>query len=492
MSETQLREIESHYPPGTHPDMPPPPGTTGVIGWVRENLFSSWLNAILTLGAIYVAYVLISAILSWAALDAVASGDDQTVCRLAGSMEEYDANIQLVNWQLLQTAAAPSGLSEQEATAWLQRQEDSSKYLGRAESSFGTFNTRLVEAGDLAPAELVAIADRTDSQGLHAALQKSIADKDYAAAEALTGEIEPLVAWAGDHGGACWTVIKARINFFIFAFYPESEQWRPILTGLLLMIALAPLLFKVPYQKHMLWFTWAYPIIAFFLLTGAEPVLPVVSTNLWGGFLVTMVTGVTGIAASLPIGIVLALGRRSRMPIVRVLCIIFIECIRGVPLITLLFMASSMLQLFLPPGIEFDYLLRALIVVALFASAYMAEVIRGGLQAIPKGQYEAAQALGLSYWKSMRLIILPQALKITIPPIVNTFIGLFKDTTLLMVIGIYDFLGAAQAAVTDAKWKGLAHEIYAFCALIYFICCFSMSRYSIYLEKKLHTGHKRR
>ena len=179
------------------------------------------------------------------------------------------------------------------------------------------------------------------------------------------------------------------------------------------------------------------------------------------------------------------------MPVVRVLCVVFIEFIRGVPLITVLFMSSVMLPLFLPEGVNFDKLLRALIGVALFSSAYMAEVVRGGLQAIPKGQYEAAQALGLSYWKMMGLIVLPQALKIVIPGIVNTFIGLFKDTTLVLIIGLFDLLGIAKAAVTDGNWIGLSTEAYAFAALIFFICCFTMSRYSIWLEKQLHTGHKR-
>jgi len=207
--------------------------------------------------------------------------------------------------------------------------------------------------------------------------------------------------------------------------------------------------------------------------------------------MLTMVIGVFGIALSLPIGIVLALGRRSNMPVVRLLSVIFIEFIRGVPLITLLFMASNMLPLFVPESWNPDKLIRALTVVVMFASAYMAEVIRGGLQAIPRGQYEAADAMGLSYWKSMYLIILPQALKIVIPGIVNTFIGLFKDTTLVLIIGLFDILGSAKAAIAHANWIGLSKEAYVFVGVVYFVFCFSMSRYSIYLEQKLDTGHKR-
>jgi His/Glu/Gln/Arg/opine family amino acid ABC transporter permease subunit len=217
--------------------------------------------------------------------------------------------------------------------------------------------------------------------------------------------------------------------------------------------------------------------------------LPWVETPLWGGLFLTLVIAGVGIVASLPIGVVLALGRRSNMPIVRALCVGFIELWRGVPLISVLFMASVMFPLFLPEGMNFDKLMRALIGVALFSSAYMAEVVRGGLQAIPKGQYEAAQALGLTYWKSMSLIILPQALKLVIPGIVNTFIGLFKDTTLVLIIGLFDLLGMVQLAATNPDWLGFSPEGYVFAAFGFWIFCFGMSRYSMLVERKLHTGH---
>ena len=221
---------------------------------------------------------------------------------------------------------------------------------------------------------------------------------------------------------------------------------------------------------------------------GLEPV----DTRDWGGFLITLVVAVTGIVASLPLGIVLALGRRSKMPIVRILSTVFIEFWRGVPLITVLFMASVMLPLFLPEGVNFDNLLRALIGVMLFSAAYMAEVVRGGLQAIDKGQYEGAQAMGLSYWQTMRLIILPQALTHVIPGIVNTFIGLFKDTTLVSIVGIFDLLGAGQSAIADAAWSSpvQAMTIYVYIAVVFFVFCFGMSRYSIYMERKLSTSRK--
>lgn len=221
--------------------------------------------------------------------------------------------------------------------------------------------------------------------------------------------------------------------------------------------------------------------------------LPIVETQLWGGLLVTLVVAITGIVASLPLGILLALGRRSNMPAIRLLSITFIEAVRGVPLITVLFMASVMLPLFLPAGVNFDKLLRALVGVALFSSAYMAEVVRGGLQAIPKGQYEAARALGLSYWHMMGLVVLPQALRIVIPGIVNNFISLFKDTTLVSIVGLFDLLGIIQAGFADQKWVSpmTAPTGYLGAAAMFFIFCFAMSRYSMYMERRLATGHKR-
>jgi general L-amino acid transport system permease protein len=233
--------------------------------------------------------------------------------------------------------------------------------------------------------------------------------------------------------------------------------------------------------------------VAFFLLVGGWLGLSYVETPLWGGLLVTLVISFVGICVSLPLGIVLALGRRSKLPVIKMLCVIFIETIRGIPLITVLFMASYMLPLFLPPGVTFDKLLRALIGVALFASAYMAEVVRGGLQAIPKGQYEGADSLGLGYWQKTRLIILPQALKLVIPSIVNTFIGLFKDTSLVSVISMFDLLGTVKQHFSDANWVSPQTPIsgLVFAGFVFWIFCFGMSRYSIFMENRLDTGHKR-
>jgi general L-amino acid transport system permease protein len=358
------------------PDLAPPSASIGAIAWLRQNLFSSPLNTILTLICLYVLYRILPPLVNWAILDANFVGDSRDDCV---------------------------------------------------------------------------------------------------------------------SGGACWVFIRARFSQFMYGFYPVDQRWRINLAFLILIIALVPLFLPRVRHKAVLALVLliVYPVVAYYLFHGGLFGLPVVETSLWGGLFLTLVIASVGIVASLPFGILLALGRRSAMPVVRAVCVTFIELIRGVPLITVLFMASVMLPLFLPAGVNFDKLLRALVGVTLFTAAYMAEVIRGGLQAIPKGQYEAAQALGLSYWKTTVLIILPQALKIVIPGIVNTLIGQFKDTTLVLIIGLFDLLGIVQASLTDASWIGFSTEGYVFAAFGFWIFCFGMSRYSMYIERKLHTGHKR-
>ncbi len=293
--------------------------------------------------------------------------------------------------------------------------------------------------------------------------------------------------------GACWVFIKQRFDQFMYGFYPEELRWRVDLTVWLVVIGAAPLFVPMMPRKALygLVFLVAYPLLAFWLLHGGFLGLSEVETSQWGGLMLTLVIAAVGIAGALPLGILLALGRRSKMPAIRVICVTFIEFWRGVPLITVLFMSSVMLPLFLPEGLSFDKLLRALIGVILFQSAYIAEVVRGGLQAIPKGQYEAAAAMGLGYWRMMGLVILPQALKLVIPGIVNTFIALFKDTSLVLIIGLFDLLNSIKQATTDPRWLGMATEGYVFAALVFWIFCFGMSRYSMRLERKLDTGHKR-
>ena len=362
----------------------PPIATTGVLGWLRMNLFSSWFNTILTFLVIYLLYQIIPSFLNWAVFSA-----------------DFTHN-----------------------------------YLGER------------------------IIDRTF----------------------CTRVMEPELA------GACWAIIFVRFYQFIYGFYPYEEVWRVNIVYFLLVIAIAPLLIeKFPQRKYFLYFTFIFPVIAYFLLAGGLG-LTHVSTKDWGGLLVTLVLGFTGIAVAFPLGIILALGRRSNLPVISMVCTLFIEFIRGVPLITLLFFGMVMLPLFLPEGITLDGLVRCLVAVTLFQGAYMAEVIRGGLQAIPQGQYEAAQSVGLSYWQMNRKIILPQAIRITIPSIVNTSIGLFKDTTLVLIVGQLDLLGIGRAVLAAQTWMGLSIEVYVFVAMVFIIFTFSMSRYSLYLEKKLKTG----
>ncbi len=297
------------------------------------------------------------------------------------------------------------------------------------------------------------------------------------------------------HAGACWVYVGSKLHQFMFGLYPTEEYWRPILSFILFALGIAALVIKsIPYKKYTAIFMLVIlPVIVYFLMAGGSFGLTPVESTKWGGLTLTLIIAVVGMVGALPLGILLALGRRSEMPIARAVSVIFIEFWRGVPLITVLFMSSVMLPLFFP--VEGDSeampkLLRALIGVMLFQSAYMAEVVRGGLQTIPTGQYEAADAMGLNYFKKTRLIILPQALKLVIPGIVNTFIALFKDTTLVLIIGMFDLLGAVDLTLKDPNWVGYSTEGYVFAATVFWMFCFAMSRYSQSLERKLDTGHR--
>ncbi len=468
------------YPPGQHPDLPPPPGTTGIIGWLRKSLFSSWINTILSVLSVYLIYVVVTNLFTWAVADSVVSGSDRRLCDLGLTSASLGEVIERVDW---------AGLDSDDPA--FARQADRS--LKAAGSALGDLDGRIVAAQDVLPPAYASIIQNLDPKALQAEVTAAISAKDYGKARSLLEETAPIVAWGQDNDGACWVVIKERINQFIFGFYPHDQQWRANIFFFLLIIAMAPILVPgLPYRKQLSWFTVAFPVIAAILLYGMPAIgLEAVPTSLWGGLLLTTIIGVTGIVGSLPIGIVLALGRRSHMPVVRLMSVAFIEAIRGVPLITILFVASTMLPLFIPQELNLDKVIRALIMVTLFASAYMAEVIRGGLQAIPKGQYEAAAAMGHGFWQTTRLVIMPQALRITVPSIVNTFIGLFKDTSLVSIIGLFDLLLSVRTAVRDGAWIGFSNEVYAFAGALYFCFCFGMSRYSIYLEKKLNVGTRR-
>jgi general L-amino acid transport system permease protein len=354
--------------------------------------------------------------------------------------------------------------------------------------------------------------------------------------------------------GACWPFIFAKFGQFMYGTYPFELRWRPKLVYLLAIAALVPLMFETLRDKLrvLFWMTAAvavsiaakyafaaygsrftgfdemvdplylviilgvtgltvlleektgktpfaifffliFPVITILLLVGGFFGLEFVPTNLWGGLLVTLVVATTGIVAAFPLGVALALGRRSNMPIIKAASVGFIEFIRGVPLITVLFMSSVMLPLFLPPGWNVDKLVRALIMVALFSAAYLAETIRGGLQAIPRGQFEAADALGLNYRQKMSMIVLPQALKLVIPGIVGSFIGLFKDTSLVLIIGLFDLLGVVQKNMSDAKWYAPTTVMtgYLFAGFVFWLFCFGMSRYSMSVERRLAAGDRR-
>ncbi|MGJ8602793.1 MAG: amino acid ABC transporter permease [Marivita sp.] len=414
------------------PEQPPPASEAGVIKWVRENLFKGWFNSILTLASLYFIYVIVVGAYPWFAN--------------------------------------------------------------------GIWNT----------SSLAECRDMLDGMT-----------------------------------GACFSVLTERWNQLLFGFkYPTDGYWRPALAFVLLIVALAPVLYpKAP--RQLLVFTVLYPFIAYWLIWGGTLLIPLmvlvgfvagyfafkrferqsfamgliaglvaIVVVIWaggiipaampdvlaleavpsrdlGGFMLNMILGTVCVSLSLPLGILLALGRQSSMPIIKWICVVFIEFIRGVPLITLLFVANVVLAYFFPPGSNIDLVLRVIIMITMFSAAYIAEVIRGGLAALPRGQYEAANSLGLDYAQSMRLIILPQALKISIPGIVNVAVGLFKDTTLVSVISMFDLVGMIRGPIlASTEWNGVYWELWGFAVFVFFIVCFSISKYSQWLERQLATDHR--
>jgi len=353
---------------------PPPPAASGLIGWLRANLFSSIFNTVLTVIAVALLALTVPPVLRWAVFDAVWSADNARACRGAG---------------------------------------------------------------------------------------------------------------------ACWAFIGEKLRFILFGTFPYDGQWRPLFAVVIFIAMILASCDRRLWGRRLALLWLGGLMLVGVLMWGGVLGLSYVPNELWGGLPLTLILSVVGMVFAFPLAILLALGRRSRLPAVRVVCVAYIELIRGVPLITLLFMASVMLPLFLPTGVTIDKLLRAQVAIILFAAAYLAEVIRGGLQAIPKGQIEAADALGLGYWQRTRLIVLPQALAMVIPPLVNTFIGTFKDTTLVIIIGLFDLLGTVTAALNDANWRGTSVEAYVFVAAIYFCFCFFMSRYSQMLEREFNQGRRR-
>jgi general L-amino acid transport system permease protein len=437
---------------------PPPASSTGVIGWLRANLFSSWINTLLTLIALWIIWSVVVPFVDFALINAVWTGANREVCTTVAQ-----GGIQPDGW----FGACWPYVRDYFAQFIYGRYPFDSRW--RVDIVFALFAIGLVPLLiPSAPFKSQNIVYMVVIFPIATLLLLTGGHFDYGSFLGIGG----LVA-AGDLAFAIdYAILTLVICGGAYAWVRATgSSLGAVRLSALIMLAIAVLL----------------------LILGINFGLQPVETSVWGGLLVTLVIAITGIAASLPIGIVLALGRRSNMPIVRAVSVAFIEFWRGVPLITVLFMSSVMLPLFLPEGVTFDKLLRALIGVALFSAAYMAEVVRGGLQAIPKGQYEGADAVGLAYWQKMRLIILPQALTLVIPGIVNTFIGLFKDTTLVLIIGLFDFLGQIQSSFADSTWASpvQATTAYLFAAMVYWVFCFSMSRYSIFTEHRLATGHER-
>ncbi|MBK1624855.1 amino acid ABC transporter permease [Afifella marina] len=440
---------------------PPPHRESGPVGWLRKNLFSSLSNTVLTLIALYVIWIVVPPLIDFALVQAVWSGDSRDVCTTINQ-----GGIQPNGW----FGACWPYVKDYFAQFIYGRYPVEERW--RVNIVFVLFVIGVVPLlVPTAPFKSINLIYMAVVFPVAALLLLTGGHMEFESMIGIGRELAPLGS------GLDFWIEYALLTLVVLGIAYAWARGTGAPAGGLLKLVLTMML----------------ALAAVIFVLSLDLGLEFVPTSIWGGLLVTLVIAITGIAASLPLGVVLALGRRSDMPIVRFACVVFIEFWRGVPLITVLFMSSVMLPLFLPEGVSFDKLLRALIGVALFSAAYMAEVIRGGLQAIPKGQYEGADAVGLAYWQKMRLIILPQALTLVIPGIVNTFIGLFKDTTLVLIIGLFDFLGQIQSSFTDPSWSTpvQATTAYFFAACVYWIFCFSMSRYSIFTENRLRTGHAR-
>ena len=440
------------------PSMPPPVKTGGVVGWMQKNLFSSVPNTILTLIGVYLLYLVVPGSLNWVLFDAVWSGSDRLACATTNQGGQLPADWKAACW--------PYVIAYMKLFIYGRYPDEE---LWRVNLVL------LMFFGGLIPLLMPSLPFKRENLIFMLGIFPVAAFVLLSGGNLnLSGFLLPnsLVAPSEFKFFLDFIILTAIVAVGVFAYMraTDSEPVKPAVLAAVAMALLGLVIFVMSVD---------------FGLVNVE-------TDRWGGFVMTLVIAVTGIVAALPLGILLALGRRSDMPAVSLFCVIFIEFWRGVPLITVLFMSSVMLPLFLPDGVTFDKLLRALIGVALFSSAYMAEVVRGGMQAIPKGQYEGAMAVGLNYWQSMRMIILPQALKIVIPGIVNTFIGLFKDTTLVSIIGLLDFLGMINLSHSDSLWATPVQAMtsYVFCAVLFFIFCFGMSRYSIFMEDRLNTSHR--
>ncbi|GKY89187.1 amino acid ABC transporter permease [Sinisalibacter aestuarii] len=481
------------------PERDPPPSTTGVIGWLRKNMFDGVWNTLLTIASIGLIVWVLGHILPWIWSPTWNAGSLDQCREIVGASGKASGACWGViheRWPQMLYGFYPAELRLRPTLAFFllfialipvlfnmisRRMNWFLLALVLFVATFFTASSALMIVVQIVLAAAVLYIGYT----LVANSGSDRAEQIAAGARRLPNPLiftalyvflMPWLLW----GGTIWTPVGAALGFVIgWLVFRLLAPVLGTLTAIILAFA-APVLWWL--LLNGLFASAMHAILPF----GLEPV----ESRQFGGLLLSVTIGVTAIAVSLPMGIVLALGRQSDLVIVKSLSVIFIEFIRGVPLITLLFVASVLLNIFLPPGTDFDIILRVIIMATVFASAYMAEVIRGGLAALPKGQYEAADALGLDYWKAQRLIIMPQALKISIPGIVSTFIGLFKDTTLVSIIGLLDPVGLSNSIRADTNWNGIVWELYGFIALLFFIFTFSMSRYSMYLERRLRTDHR--
>ena len=468
------------------PQQAPPLTERGAVKWLRENLFSSPFNAVLTLIGVTVVFLLVQASLPWL-LNSVWTANSLKECReivwASAGPEATGACWALIRerWHQFLFGFYPADLYWRPVLA-----------LGLLLIAlapvlyYGLRKPNVVLVGTVAALTMIALAllDHNPTHLLVFALiligltaTAWIAPKKLVVLTVLY----PLLGFWLLYGGSLWGPVGVAIGFVLLAVVYKAAK--PLL-GVVVATGVGTLAAAIWWLSVQTSVTTA--------LQGAMPLgMTDVGSDEFGGFLLAFVIGVTAIGASLPIGILLALGRQSDMLLIKTLCVGFIEFVRGVPLITVLFTATLLLGYFLPPQTNFDVVLRVIILVTFFSAAYLAEVIRGGLAALPKGQYEAADALGLDYWQAQRLIVMPQALKVSIPGIVSTFIGLFKDTTLVAFVGLMDPLkGVTTIVRADTAWKGIYWEPYIFVGAIFFAVCFGMSRYSMYLEQKLKTDHR--
>ncbi|MEO0624309.1 MAG: amino acid ABC transporter permease [Pseudomonadota bacterium] len=433
---------------GEIPQAPPPPGETGIQHWVRENLFSDWLNGTLTLLSLAFLLWVVPGLLNWVFLHSVWNASSLDECRQIMD-ESFGEGVRGACWAIIN--------------------ERFEQFM------YGRYPEELRWRPNLAFVLLFVAVTPVLFSGFPGRKLMLVFTAIY-----------PVLAYFLLWGGSIWPFFTFIAGLLLggLALRTILSVDHPVIGTV--GVAIAGAVVVTALYLNFLWGPLTNGLTSSYGEIGFAPV----ESAAFGGFLLTVVIGVVAIAGSLPIGIILALGRQSNLIFIKFVSVIFIEFIRGVPLITLLFVASTLLNYFLPPGTSFDIILRVLIMVTLFASAYIAEAIRGGLAALPKGQYEAGDAMGLTYGQSMRLIILPQALKISIPSIVNIFIGVFKDSVLVSIIGLFDPLGIIQPILANAEWQGIYAEVYVFVAVLFFICCFGMSRYSMYLERKLKTDHR--